>query len=312
MRRHTHIKKIKRLFMSLCLTGLSHLALASEAQFVIGFPEDNMSNDWRAAQMKEIQQALKKHQNVRFLMADAAGSVARNILDIENMVSQGVQLLFLGPKTPQALTPVVAGLRKKGIKIVLLTRKLNSEDYDVYIGPDDFKIAYEAATFLANRLHGKGTILMLSGIATTTTAIDRKKGFLAGLRNFAGIKVITKVANYSRSEAVMVVENQLNQNHTFDAIYAHNDAMASGARYALKQAGINPATKNIVGIDFLPEAREAILKGEQLASFTYPTCGKVGVEAALNLLKGNKVKRYITVPSVLVTKKNVNAISTVY
>ena len=73
-----------------------------------------------------------------------------------------------------------------------------------------------------------------------------------------------------------------------------------------------PKSKKIVGIDFLPEAREAIIKGEQLASFTYPTCGKVGVKAALRLLKGKKVERYISVPSQLVTKKNVKAISTVY
>lgn len=79
--------------------------------------------------------------------------------------------------------------------------------------------------------------------------------------------------------------------------------MAAGARFALKQAGIDPASIPTVGIDFLPETREAILAGEQLASFTYPTCGVIGVKAALDLLKGKKTPRYIAVPSQLVTKK---------
>jgi len=108
------------------------------------------------------------------------------------------------------------------------------------------------------------------------------------------------------------IEKLRTQGKTFDAIYAHNDAMAAGARFALKQAGIDPASVPTVGIDFLPETREAILRGEQLASFTYPTCGKVGVKAALDLLNGKTVPRNIAVPSVIVTRKNVEHISTVY
>lgn len=296
----------------LLVSGFNAALLAKEASFIIGFPEDNMSNDWRAAQMEEIQQALKKHKNVRFLMADAAGSVAKNILDIEKMVEQGVQLLFLAPKNPKAIIPIAKKLRKKGIRIILLTRKLTSEDYDVFISPDDFMIAYDAGILLANTLHGKGRILMLEGVPSTTTAIRRKKGFLASLENYPNIKVISKVGNYSRVGAINVIEKLIKQGIQFDAIYAHNDAMAAGARLVLIQAGINPASIPTVGIDFLPETREAIIKGKQLASFTYPTCGEIGVKTALQLLKGKKVPRYISVPSKLVTKNNVLKIKTVY
>ena len=73
-------------------------------------------------------------------------------------------------------------------------------------------------------------------------------------------------------------------------------------------AGVAPT----VGIDFLPEAREAIISGEQLASFTYPTCGKIGVEVALELLQGRSVERHIEVPSVLVTKENVARVKVIY
>lgn len=287
-------------------------AYAKDPEFIIGFPEDNMSNDWRAAQMKEIQQEIKKHKNVRFLSADAAGSVAKNILDIEDMVAQGVQLLFLGPKNPQAILPIAKDLRQKGIKIILLTRKLTSEDYDVFISPDDYLIAYNAGKLLANKLRGKGRILMLEGVSTTTTAKRRKKGFVASLHDYSGINYISAVANYSRTDAIAVIEDFLKKGKKFDAIYAHNDAMAAGARLALKQAGIDPASIPTVGIDFLPETREAIKKGEQFASFTYPTCGKVGVKAALALLKGENVSRHINVAFQQVTKKNVSKIKTVY
>ena len=300
------------LFLFLTFTSFTVQASAAEPEFIIGFPEDNLSNDWRAAQMNEIRKELSKHPNVKFLSADADGSVAQNIRDIETMVSKGVQLLFLAPRNPDAIEPLISRLRKKGMHIVLLTRKLHGNGYDTFISPDDFKIAYEAAVFLAEKLGGQGRVLMLEGVPTTTTSIRRKDGFYAGLANYPGIEVISRIAQYSRTKAISELERVINDGVKFDAIYAHNDAMAIGARTVLKAQGISPGSIPTVSIDFLPETREAILKGEQLASFTYPTCGKAGVAAALDILRGKKVLRYIAVPSQMITIENVGSAKTVY
>jgi len=296
----------------LLVVGLTLSAAAAEPKFVIGFPEDNLSNDWRAAQMREIQQELAKYSNVKFLMADAAGSVSQNIIDIETMVAQGAQLLFLGPRNPAAVAPVIARIRKQGVRIVLLTRKLETEDYDAYVSPDDFKIGYQAALFLAEKLNGQGTILMLEGVPTTTTAIKRKNGFLMGLDNYPGISVTSRIADYSRAKSILVMETLLMKGVNFDGIFAHNDAMAAGARLVLKKHGIDSATKPTVGIDFLHETRESIRKGEQLASFTYPTCGKIGVAVALDILRGKKVRRFSSVPFQIVTSDNVNDVEPIF
>lgn len=304
---------LKRAFIAfLAYASLTLSAASGEPEFIVGFPEDNMSNSWRAAQMAEIEAELSQYPNIKFLKADAKGSVAQNILDIESMAKKGAQLLFLGPRDPKAIGPIISKLHKRGIRIVLLTRTLDSADYDTYVSPDDFKIAYEAAVFLAEKIGGAGRILMLEGVPTTSTSERRKRGFINGLANYPDIQVTSRIANYSRREAVKVVDKVLRDGLTFDAIFAHNDAMATGARIVLKGRGIQPGSIPTVGIDFLPETREAIIKGEQLASFTYPTAGKAGVAAALDLLRGKKVQRFIAVPFQLVTHKNVYQIKTVY
>ena len=300
------------LIISLALAIAAPTARAQDPQFIIGFPEDNLSNDWRAAQMREIEQALSEYPRVRFLKADAQGEVSKNIFDIEDMVDQGAQLLFLGPRAPAAVTPLIERLHRQGVRIVLLTRTINSDAYDTFISPNDAKIAGDAAAFLARHLNGQGRVLMLEGVPTATTAIHRKDGFMTEIAKHSGITVATKTANYSRADAIRVVEEALSENLQFDAIYAHNDAMAIGARIALKAAGIDPASKPTVSIDYLPETREAIRNGEQLASFTYPTCGKVGVRAALDLLNGKQVPRIINVPSQLVTRDNVEQVDTIF
>lgn len=303
---------IRMIITLLAITGLAAQATAADPEFIIGFPEDNMSNVWRAAQMNEIRDELAKHPNVKFIMADAGGDVSKNIADIEAMAAEGVDLLFLGPRNPDAIGLVVSRLRKQGVHIVLLTRKLNSDDYDTFISPDDFKIGYEAALFLAEHLGGNGIVLTLEGVPTTTTAIRRKSGFLAGLMNYPSIRIISKVADYSQAKAIKVIEGALADGLKFDAIYAHNDAMAAGARMALRKKGIDPGSIPTIGIDFLQETKQAIIKGEQLASFTYPTCGKAGVAAALDILRGKHVPRFIPVPFQLITRDNAGEVESIF
>ena len=45
------------------------------------------------------------------------------------------------------------------------------------------------------------------------------------------------------------------------------------------------------------------IKGEQTASFTYPTAGKEGAEAAVKILKDNKIKKEQSISFMLMTKE---------
>ncbi len=286
---------------------------ADETPIIVGFPEDNMANDWRAAQMRQLADELAKYPEVKFLQADAGGQVARNLQDIEAMVGAGAKLLFLGPRNAKLMTPVVEDLRRQGIHIVLLTRRIESEDFDTYISPSDANIARAAAVHLAKYLGGKGRVLMLEGVPTATTAIQRSAGFKDGLAQFPDMELVSTISgSYSRVGGIAAIENALKDSVEFDAIFSHNDAMLIGARLALRAAGINPADRPSVGIDYIRAARDAIRSGEQLASFTYPTCGKEGAWAAMEILKGNTVPKYIEVPAQIVTQDNVESVPTVF
>ncbi|MFC1673454.1 substrate-binding domain-containing protein, partial [Pseudomonadota bacterium] len=158
-----------------------------------------------------------------------------------------------------------------------------------------------------------GNILVLQGVPTASTAIKRTNGFMNAIAEHPGIEVVgVKPANYLRTEAIKVVEQAIEDGMNFDAIYAQSDSMAAGARLALKVAGIDPKTKLIVGIDYIPEAREAIRNGDQAATFTYPTAGVEGAALAVRILNGETVSKSVEVPSTMVTKENVEQVDTVF
>ncbi|WP_412480679.1 substrate-binding domain-containing protein [Azonexus sp. IMCC34839] len=278
-------------------------ARQGERQYLVGFAQDTLSNDFRAAQVRQLAERFSRIPSVNFVFSDADGQTAKQIADIEEFVARKVDLLIVAPRDAKAMTPVITDAHRRGIPVVLLTRRIEGEGYTCLVGPDDEHIGELAAEFMAKRLRGKGAVMMLEGVPTASTAIARGEGFRRGLRKHPGIRLVaTKVGNYLRGDAIRAMEEMLSSGLHFDGLFAQSDSMASGARLALIKAGIPPASKTIIGIDYIAEARKAILEGEQTASFVYPLCAEEAVEVSLAILRGNKVPRRRVVASRLVTQ----------
>jgi len=285
----------------------------SQRTYVVGFAQDTLSNDWRTAQVQELQQALAQYPFIHFIYTDAQGQTAKQILDIEDLITRGIDLLVTSPRDAKALTPVISKAYHQGIPVVLLTRHIESEDYTLFIGGNDLAIGQQAARYLQKRLAGHGRILMLKGVPTASTTINRTLGFKQEIIKQDGMKIIAeKTANYLRNDAIHAMEEVLNAGIQFDAIYAQSDSMAHGARMALRKAGINPRDIPIVGIDYISEAREAMRTGEQDISFTYPTGGREGAENIVKILRGEPIPKEILLDSIMITPDNMEQFDPIF
>lgn len=289
------------------------VAAAEPRPLAIGFAQDTLANDWRLAQVEELTAALAGQPGVRLSVTDGQGETARQIRDIEDLVYRRVDVLITSPRDGHAMTPALARVYRQGTPVVLLTRRIDSDDYTSFIAPDDAAIARRAARYMAAQLKGRGDILVLQGVPTATTAIARTEAFLAALQDYPQLRIsAVKVGNYLRADAIRAMEEVLLQGVPFDAIYAQSDSMAAGARIALRKAGRDPRGLLIVGIDYIAEAREAIRRGEQSASFTYPTCAEEAAAVALAIGRGEAVPKRVVVESIMVTRDNVEQIEPIF
>jgi len=280
--------------------------------YKVGFAQDTMSNDWRVAQVNEMKAALEPYPFIQFIHSDAKGKALRQIHDLQMLDKQGVDILVTSPRDRAAMTPVIERLNRKK-PVVLLSRKPLKNEFTSFVGANDRAIAREAAKLIAKKLNGKGRVVMINGVMTATTAIERENGFVNELNNYPGIEIVAApVADYRRDKAIIEMDKLLKQKLEFDAIFAHSDSMASGARMAMERAGLDAGDYVIVGIDYIPEAKEAIIKGKQTASFTYPTAGAQGAEIVLKLIRGENVDKYVDVPFTLVTIENVHKVPTIF
>ncbi|WP_029006705.1 substrate-binding domain-containing protein [Azospirillum halopraeferens] len=313
----------RRLFLTALMLGLSapkalrsdegaYIPPADRTRFV-AFAQDTMHNDWRIAQVRNVERALRHYRNVRFVYSDAGGQVSRQILDIEGFAARGVDVLITSPLDATVMAPVVAAVHAAGIPVVLLSRRVNGDAFTCFVHASNRTIGRDAARFLSQRLGGRGRILVLQHIPTTTPAIERTEGFLEELANHPGLAVAAiRRADSLRSKAILAVEEVLAEGVPFDAIYAQSDGMASGARFALRRAGIDPASVPTVGVDYIAEARDAILAGEQAGSFLYPTFGAEGADLAVRLMRGETVPKEIVVDTRLITAAEAASIQPIF
>jgi ribose transport system substrate-binding protein len=281
------------------------LLTAQEKTWVIGMSQCNLGEPWRVQMNADIRKAAERHPEIRMVFKDAQNDNLRQRAHIEEFVRAGVDLLLVSPKEAAPLTMPVRDAYQHGIPVIVLDRRVLGDQYTCFIGGDNKQIGRSAGRWIVETLAGRGKIVELKGLMTSTPGQDRHSGFLEAIKE-SGVQVIFEAdMKWLEPDARREMESALARFPDIDLVYSHNDPGAHGAYLAAKASG---REKDIVfvGIDALPqEGQMYVRKGILAASFEYPTGGREAVETALRILRGETVPKEITLPSRVFTKENV-------
>lgn len=306
-------KLIESLLIAVCCLGFQPLAVAQgTAQKTIAFAQDTLGNDFRLAQLKEVQDAVATEPGLKFVYSDAQGQTSLLIRQMEQFIAQKVDVLILGTNDEQAVVPAVSKAMKAGIPVIILDRGIKGKDFSTFIHSDNVQIGKIGAEFIAARLKGRGKVLLFEGLQTADVTHLRTKGFMAVMAQHANIQVIKRTGNYLRKDALLEMDKLLAQGVRVDAIFAESDSMLSGARMAMEKQGVDPRSVTTVGVDFITEARDAIRDGKQTGSVLFPLGGTKAVEVAKKLLAGQAVPRDLEIPVKLVTRDNLGQVKPIF
>ncbi len=283
-------------------------AAPGDKTIVIGMSQCNLGEPWRVQMNADIERAAKAHPNVRLVMKDAQNDSLRQRAQVEELAAQHVSVLIISPKEAAPLTKPVAQVYESGIPVIVLDRAVLGDAYSTFIGADNVKIGRAAGQWVQKTLGGKGKIVELEGLMTSTPGQDRHTGFLQGLeldRN-PGLEIVfTADMAWLEPNARKEMDSALATHKQIDLVYAHNDPGAHGAYLAAKAAGREKEIR-FVGIDALPhEGVRYVREGILDATFQYPTGGAEAIDAALKLVKGEKVEKKIVLGTRRYTKESV-------
>lgn len=244
---------------------------------------------------------------------DTAGDVAAVISRIEDAVAKKVDAIVINVDPEQ----IAAGLevaKEAGIPVIgmdsgaspLLVTNITSNGYGM---------AAETSVYVANRIGGKGKVVMFVFDAFPPVQI---RGVIADavFGNFPDIEVSDRVTpdvqdggiadSRAKMEAILAANPEPG---SIAAVWAAWDQPALGALQAIEDAGRGGEGIVIVGIDANPQARDAIAAGgnfEASVAQDFLGIGKAAANAVVRAVKGEEIKESVMyVPTVLITKANV-------
>ena len=262
------------------------------------------SRDASATEMEEGAIATAEDAGYKILSYDAQSDAAQQLQFIEEAVAQGAEAILIDPVDADAAQSAVDAAGD--IPLVFINHApsdlhiLDAEQV-AFCGSNDDTAGYMLGEYLASFCHTKGMseirYVLLQGELGQTSTTGRSAGVLKALED-NGIKATeaseTVVADYGRRTAREVVQPLLAAGTKFDCIIANDDAMALGAIDACEEAGIDPSTFPILGMDCTADGAQAVRDGKLTMTLfkNFQGIGKCSVQAAINLIDGDAANVY--------------------
>jgi len=283
---------------------------ASKAQpgkWTIGMSQCNLGEPWRKQMNTDIETAAKQHPELSVIFKDAQNKTEQQQAQVREFISQGVDLIIISPKEAVPLTAPVAEAIDAKIPVIVLDRKIQGDKYTCFIGGDNVLIGREAGKHMVKLLGGKGRVVELQGLKTSTPADERHRGFMEGIAGSSIDVIFAADCQWLEPNAQREMNSALTRFDQIDAVYGHNDPSAHGAYTAAQQEGKGrEKTIKFVGIDGLPhEGVQYVKDGILAATLEYPTGGAAAITTALEILGGKTVPKNVTLGTRLFTPENV-------
>ena len=239
------------LYFLFCLAALVSSCDGTNTRYHIGVSQCS-DDEWRHKMNKEMQREALFYDGVQVEFRTAKDNNQYQINDINYFIDRQVDLLIVAPNEAAAITPSVEKAIKKGIPVVVVDRKILSDNYTAFVGADNYKIGSDVGHYIVSRLNGKGNIFEVTGLQGSTPAMERHRGLMDALAGIPNIKRVGSVdGGWLQSQAGEKVDSVLRVHKDIDLLFAQNDRMAIGAYLAARQQG-REKEMLFVGVDALP------------------------------------------------------------
>lgn len=292
---------------SACQSALALKTSQKAVNCKVAFLNDATSFPYGAAQAAKARQYAKDYfPNMQLTVQNGNNDAQTQSSQLDTVVAQGYKTVILDPVVADALVPATKRAVKAGVKVIVIDRTVNTPVLSTIKAPD-VPLAVRAAQHIADVLHGKGTVALLSGTPGASATVDRTKGFEQVMKKYPDIKVVTNVnGNYDANTANTAVTNLLTKygKGQVDWIFSEADVMSLGAIKAI-QAANRTDDVQISGIDGQEEAFQAIENGTYESTVVYPVVQPAAVVAAAKVCSGESLPKSIPLAYPLVTKANV-------
>ena len=287
---------MKKLLLTICM-----LALAASMQVADGAGAKKVKiailmYGNKAEFVQLMQRYGKTHPAVTAGMADIMFYDGRYDASVQNdqaqlAINSRFDAIIVNPMDFEANIPVVTKAREANIPVIVTNARLNTNEMNSEVFSDDVLGGYLEAKAVLGKLGCKGNVVIIEGPKGGSGEIQRGQGNEKAIAECpkGAVKVLErKTANWSRAEALDLMQNWLSKHHgEINGVIGQNDEMALGAIEAIKASGQNVKSFSIAGIDGVTDALRAVKAGE-MTTILQDARGQMqgSIDVALRAVKG--------------------------
>lgn len=281
-------------------------AEAPEGGYKFGYTCMDGSNPFFVILEKTIKDEVEAHGDT-LVSFDPANDVTRQISGIEDLITQGIDAIFLNPAEAEGILPALDMLKEAGIPIINFDTEVADMSYVTsYAGSDNYNAGKVCGEDLVAKCPDGGDIIVLDS-PTMNSVVDRTNGFLDAIEGH-GFNIVAQQDAKGNLEVSMGIAEDLLQAHgDVVAIFGGNDPTALGALAAANAAGLTDC--KIYGVDGSPDIKAELASGKSLIEGTGAqspiSIAKTSVDIMYKFLAGEAVEDRYPVETFLITADNV-------
>jgi ribose transport system substrate-binding protein len=289
---------------ALTLTALLAGLQGAKSESIIVFTRNNVNPFDKSIRTGSEAAAKNLKIDVSHYVPTSPGNVAEQTKLVDDAIAKKPDAILFDPVDSKALVGAVEKINAAGIPVIDINDKSAGGKFISAVLPDDYKLGLETARVLLKAMGGKGNVVILEGIPTLVTSVERVKGFNDAIKEFPDVKLLgSKSGQYQRRPAQDAMEVFIKQSPQIDGVLAANDSMGAAAVDTLEKRGRKGL---VVGINGSKEAIDLIKAGKMLATgeFNGFIIGCLATEIAVRNLRKQPVPAEVILKPAVYDKDN--------
>ena len=263
----------------------------------VGFSQLGAESDWRSANTDSMLSAFTEEAGYNLIYKNGQQKQANQITAIRMFIQQEVDYIVLAPSTEDGWETVLGEAREAGIPVILVDRRVNTADknlYSCWVGSDFELEGKKMAAWIKAFTENKGIaaedlhIVNIQGSIGSTAQIGRTRG-LANAARENGWDLMAEVSgDFTETKGREVMGALLKRFSDINSVYCENDNEAIGAIDAIESAGKKAGSDIENG-----EIMVVSFDGVNEKALSYAREGKISCIAECNPLHGPRVEALI-------------------
>lgn len=274
--------------------------------YTFGFSCITMENPYFITLEQSLRDTLEAEGHT-LITNDPDLDVNQQIDQIDAMIADGIDAIFLCPVDWNKITPALENLRDAGVKIINIDSEVKEFDYvDAYIGSDNVEAGRICAKDLIEMCPDGGKIALLES-PTQNSVNERITGFEEAIAG-KGFEIAARYDTKGDLKLAREAMNEILDEHTdLVAVMCGNDQIALGALVSANTHSVSDML--IYGVDGSPDLKKELKKENTLIRGTCAqspiNLGKNAAELAINILQGNDYEKISYEEVFIITAENV-------